>query len=421
MASLTATSLPIAASRQPERILTNAHESKSWLHVVSHLDPKYGGLSSVVPQLNVAIASLGQYSVQLAGFCQPGEHFIPKQAAQIKVEHLPLSRRAWMTNFELKKQLRSLISSSAGVHVHGLWQQSSAITAPLARHTKKPYLISAHGMLESWALRNKRWKKSLYMALVERANLAGATCLHALTQAEAEDYRRLGLHNPIAVIPNGVEIPARTSRQKFLNQFPSLAAKRLVLFLGRIHFKKGLDILCQAWARLSAKWPDAQLVLAGPDFEGTQARVEQLIATLGISRHVTFTGMLAGEMKWSALAASEIFVLPSYSEGLSVSVLEAMGTARPVVITENCNLPEVAQGDCGWVIQPNTDELETALSEALRSSPAELQEIGLRGQQLVANRYSWEVVGKQISSLYRWVEHNCLPADVEIQFHRRSR
>jgi glycosyltransferase involved in cell wall biosynthesis len=126
-------------------------------------------------------------------------------------------------------------------------------------------------------------------------------------------------------------------------------------------------------------------------------------------------------MKWSALAASEVFVLPSYSEGLSVSVLEAMGTALPVVITENCNLPEVGYGGCGWVIKPNVDELETALNDVLRSSSTELSEIGRCGQQLVANRYSWEVVGRQMSSLYRWVENDCLPTDVEIQFPRRSR
>jgi len=421
MASLTAGSQPVTEVESLGRILANAGHGRQWLHVVSHLDPKYGGLSSVVPQLNAAIASLGQYSVQLAGFCQPNEHFVPKQAAQVKIEHLPLGRREWMTNSELKKRFRHLVSSSLGVHVHGLWQQSSAVTGPLARNLGKPYVVSAHGMLESWALRNKRWKKSLYMALVERANLAGATCLHALTQAEAEDYRRLGLRNPIAVIPNGVEIPAHVSSRKFLDQFPELQGKRLILFLGRIHFKKGLDILCQAWSRLSAKWPDAQLVIAGPDFEGTQAQIEQLAATLNISGRMTFTGMLAGELKWSALAASEVFVLPSYSEGLSVSVLEAMGSGLPVIVTENCNLPEVRRHGCGWVIKPDADELETALREVLRSSPAELGEMGLRGKQLVASRYSWEVVGRQMSSLYRWVENDCLPADVEIQFHRRGR
>jgi glycosyltransferase involved in cell wall biosynthesis len=394
---------------------------KQWLHVVSHLDPKYGGLSSVVPQLNSAIASLGEYSVHLTGFCQSGEYFVPKQASHVKVDHLPLGRREWITNSGLKQRFRRQVSSSIGVHVHGLWQQSSAVAAPFARNAGKPYLISAHGMLEAWALRNKRWKKSLYMALFERTNLRYATCLHALTQAEAEDYRRLGLHNPIAVIPNGVEIPANISHQKFLHQFPSLQNKRLILFLGRIHFKKGLDILCQAWARLSAKWPDAHLVLAGPDFEGTQTQVEQLIAALNLTPHVTFTGMLTGELKWSALATAEAFVLPSYSEGLSVSVLEAMGAARPIIITENCNLPEVAHHGCGWVIKPNTAELEAALNDLLRSSSAELNEMGMRGKQLVANRYSWEVVGKQMSSLYRWVENDCLPADVEIQFHRRSR
>lgn len=409
------TQLPSAIRTQTSFAEFPETASERWLHVVPHLHPKYGGVSNVVPQLDSAISQTNRYSVELAGFCAAGEYFVPKFTNKVKVSHFPLSRLAWLRKSQMKAEFRELVASSAGLHVHGLWQQSSSIAPPLARKLKKPYVISAHGMLEPWALANKRWKKSVYMALVERTNLRSATCLHALTQAEALDYRRLGLTNPIVVIPNGVQIPERVSSSLFLNNFPELAGKRLILFLGRIHFKKGLDILCQAWAGIEAKWPDAQLVLAGPDFENTQPQIEQLVSQLSLQSRVTFTGMLDTDLKWSALAAADCFVLPSYSEGLSVSVLEAMGMGVPVVITENCNLPEVAEHECGWVIKPNARELEVALDDFLRAPSASLAQIASRGRRLVSNRYSWNVIGRQMTNVYRWMAGDGLPDQVDFQ------
>jgi glycosyltransferase involved in cell wall biosynthesis len=269
-------------------------------------------------------------------------------------------------------------------------------------------------MLESWALRNKRIKKAIYAALAERANVSGAACLHALTRAEALDYRRFGSRSPIAVIPNGVAIPERLDPEPFLDSFPALRGKRLVLFLGRIHFKKGLDILVEAWAEVAKRWPDTQLVLAGPDFEGTRAKIEAMIAERSLTERVLFTGMLRDELKWSALAASECFVLPSYSEGLSVSTLEAMGAGLPVVITEQCNLPDVASYGTGWIIQSNAGELAVILNECLRNSHEMNRQIGLRGRALIQEKYNWPSVAKQMSEVYRWVQGGPAPGSVEI-------
>lgn len=420
---MTSSTTLVAASRETDdtsfrRFIPSANER--WHHVVSHLHPKYGGLSSVVPQLVHAISRSGDYDVALSGFCAEGENFVPNVGANAKVQHFPLSRMAWLTNASLKDDFRSLTDSAAGLHVHGLWQQSNWIAPPLARKLKKPYIVSAHGMLEPWALANKRWKKSVYMKFVERANLSGATCLHALTQAEAQNYRNLGLTNPVAVIPNGVQIPERACSSLFLDRFPNLAGRRLILFLGRIHFKKGLDILCQAWAQIHSRWPDAHLVLAGPDFEDTQPKIEQLIDQLSIRSRVTFTGMLESDLKWSALAAAECFVLPSYSEGLSVSVLEAMGMGLPVIITENCNVPEVRDHNCGWVVKSNAVELQSALAEFLTSPSSRLAQLGSSGRHLVATRYGWGVIGKQMTSVYRWMADGRRPDDVEIQLGKRK-
>ncbi len=408
---------PLGTANQmaPESEQRVATAKTSWVEVVSHLDPKYGGLSAAVPNLSRAVAAASERSVAVAGFCLPNEQYVPEGHSDVRFEHLPLSRLEWLKRRRHVSRFRQLVAKAAGIHVHGLWQQSSAVTGPVAREFGLPYVMSAHGMLESWAMANKRWKKALYMSVSEGANLRGAACLHALTRAEAADYRRLQLRNPVAIIPNGVSVPSHTSANLFLDAFPALRGKQIVLFLGRVHFKKGLDLLCRAWERMSHHG-EAHLVIAGPDFENTQARIEELIDSLNIGRSVTFTGMLGGEMKWSALAASQVFVLPSYSEGLSVSVLEAMGAARPVIITEACNLPEVAEHDCGWVIPAQVAPLQAALSEVLNWTTCHLQTTGSNGKRLVEDRFSWPVVGRQMNSLYRWLEGGRIPTDVEMQF-----
>lgn len=384
----------------------------TWLHAVSHLDPKYGGLSAAVPNLSRALSNLGERNISVIGFCLPSETNVP---GDLDIQTVPLSRLDWLKHRNLGTKFRQWVAQSTGLHIHGLWQQSSAVAGPTARDFDRPYVVSAHGMLESWAMANKRWKKALYMSMVEGANLRGAACLHALTSAEAEDYRRLHLTNPVAVIPNGVTVPLERSPESFLQQFPSLRGKQIVLFLGRIHYKKGLDILLRAWADMK-KTDEAHLVLAGPDFEDTQQRMESLVDELKIRPSVTFTGMLQSSLKWGAIQACRAFVLPSYSEGLSVSVLEAMGAGKPVVITDNCNLPEVKAHGCGWVIPPESSALQSALEEVVSSSSSQLSYLGKVGEQLVLSRYSWPVVGKQMNSLYGWLEGGDEPSNVDLRF-----
>ncbi len=388
----------------------------SWLNVVTHLDPKYGGISTAVPALSSAVSNTGEHEVPLAAFCAPGERVAPSLMPFNAVHFMPLGRANWLKDKTSRSAFREMVDRSAGVHIHGLWEQSTFAAARAARSAGKPYLVSAHGMLQSWALNNKGWKKAIYGALIERTNLRNAKCLHALTTSEANDYRTYELNNPIAVIPNGVNLPESADSSAFLNRFPELRGKRLVLFLSRLHFKKGLDILCSAWKSTSKRWPDAHLVLAGPDFENTRSSIESLVATSGLQQRVTFTGMLDDSLKWSALSAAELFVLPSYSEGLSVSVLEAMGMGVPVIVSKQCNLPEVQEHGCGRVIESNATELERALNDCLGAPSRLSAEMGLNGRILVQKNYSWRVVGERMSSLYSWLQGGPIPTNVTMDF-----
>ncbi len=385
-----------------------------WTEVLSHVDPRYGGLSAAVPALTAAIEAEGRYATRVAAFCLPEEQRVPDRMGAERISFWPVSRMVWLRDRGLRTRWEALVAASDGVHIHGLWEQSSASAAAAARREGKPYVVSAHGMLEPWALRNKRWKKRVYSALVERSVVQGAACLHALTRAEAVNYREYGAKGAIAIIPNGVRIPGEVSPEIFLAAHPQLRGKRLVLFLGRLHPKKGVDLLVDAWGELAGSWPEAHLVLAGPDEDGTRAKLEEQIATRGLRESVSFTGMLSGAIKWSALAAASCFTLPSHSEGLSMGVLEAMGMGLPVLVTEGCHMPEVLETGAGWQTRPMAGELATALGTFLCNSDGVNRAMGERGRRLVEERYSWESVGARMADLYSWLLGAPRPESLEV-------
>jgi glycosyltransferase involved in cell wall biosynthesis len=378
-------------------------------------------LSSAVPALGESIARRGDFEVSLAAFCAPGEEFQPEGFERNQLSFWPAARGRWVQPGTLRRDFMNEMFNASGVHIHGLWEQSTATAASTARKLGIPYIISAHGMLEPWALANKRLKKMLYAMLIESKNVSHATCLHALTQAEAMHFVRFGARSPIAIIPNGVNVPAIKDATLFLRRYPELAGKRLVLFMARLHPKKGLNLLLEAWSSLAAEHPNAHLVVAGPDSEGMQQKLEQYCIAANLRDRVSFPGMLQGAMKWSALAAAELFVLPSFSEGLSVGVLEAMGMGLPVIVTEPCNMPEVEECRTGWQIEPTLVALKRALREALGNQPNRNAVIGRLGARLVANRFSWTTVARQMGEVYSWVLGGPQPRNVKLLLPERSR
>ena len=299
------------------------------------------------------------------------------------------------------------------IHVHGIWEAHCAAASRAARLLGRPYLISAHGMLDSWALQQKKWKKTVYCRLFERRNLALAACLRAMTVNEAEQYRRFGLSNPIAIIPNGVAIPADVTSSLFLERYPALRGKTIVLFLGRIHPKKGLLPLCLAWCAAQRQFADAHLVIAGPDSEDTVTALHRIIEEQGIQQSVTFAGLLTGPVKWSAYAAATIFTLPSYSEGFSVSVLEALGSGVPVLITEACYFPEVKTVNAGWTMA-KVAEIQGTLTTALATPFSSIRQMGANGAALIAEKYCWPRIASQFADLYDWLLGGSTPTSCPI-------
>lgn len=389
-----------------------AKKSASWLQVLSHVDPQFGGIASSVPQLSQATEAQGGPECPIAGFCDPNEK-LPKDARQ-SVQHYSSHRVRWALDHNLRNRFRDSIRASQGVHIHGVWEPHCNVAAAAARACRRPYIISAHGMLDLWALKHKRVKKAFYAALIEARNLQRAACLRALTLDEVQDYRRVGLTNPVAVVPTGVEVPAGITGDLFWEMYPQLAGRRIILFLGRVHRKKGLDLLLQAWSRLPKSNDDTHVVIAGPD-DGHLPELKQMVEKLGLEQSVTFAGMLQGEQKWSALRAASVFVLPSHSEGFSVAVLEALAMGLPVIITDQCHFPEIVETKCGWTIQPDAAQLEQALREFLALPPEQAVHMGECGRDLVEKRFRWPVVGKQMADVYAWLQGGGpRPANVDV-------
>ena len=237
--------------------------------------------------------------------------------------------------------------------MHGLWQDHSRRGARAARAAEVPYLIAAHGMAEPWALRHKRWKKRLYLALVESRNLRQAACLHALSRPEIGHLRQLAPWTPVCFVPNGVDLEFFVNlppRGVLERDHPELNGKFVLLFFGRMHAKKGLDLLAEAFRKVGPDFPDLHLLVAGKD-DGAWKPFSQRMDALGFSMRVTYLGHVGGERARQVWAAADAFILPSYSEGFSMAILEALACSLPCLITTACHFPELADADGAVVVE----------------------------------------------------------------------
>ena len=306
------------------------------------------------------------------------------------------------------------------LHSHGLWLAASRASRRL-RPLGLPTVVAPHGMLDPWAWRRRRAVKQLLWWAGEQTTVQGASCVQALCPAERDAIRALGITAPIALLPNGVDLPdGSPAARSALPPSPWLAhgvppGAPVLLFLGRFHTKKGIEPLLAAWQRLQQRRrSEAWLVLAG--FGDGGALAQRLLAS-PIPR-LRVIGPVYGEAKASAYAHASGFVLPSYSEGLPMAALEAMSWGLPCLLSAACNLPSAFRVGAAWEAPPDPDLLEAVLEHwvaAARTDPSALAAMGASGQALVAQQFSWHQVAAQTAALYAWLLGNAeQPAFVEL-------
>ena len=288
------------------------------------------------------------------------------------------------------------------IHLHGIWSVLSLLTR-LHRH-QAPLLISPHGMLDAWALRQKRLKKWIGLALVERTNMNKAACIVALNTAEAQAIRSLGVKAPIAIIPHGVHVPAATDLQHQSDYGP--VRDKYILYIGRIDAKKGLRNLVEAMRIMKERHPriadQYRLVLAGWNDNSYADELRNSIRQNRLEKDIIFAGAVFGSRKFDLLAKASAFILPSFSEGLPIAVLEAMSHGIPAFITPQCNLPEsIARG--GAIEISNDPPAMAQILAACLSDGKLLQKTGAAGLQYVLEQHQWRDVAERYQALYRWL------------------
>ncbi|QVL33768.1 glycosyltransferase [Telmatocola sphagniphila] len=361
------------------------------LHVVHSLDPSTGGTASAVRSL---VAQQQRRGLQAAMAAE----IVPTTDLETAQK---LSPSRWWDFFWNPGFQSTRIQSFDLVHLHGVWDRPLLQVIRAARQLQKPYVLSPHGMLDPWSLSQKRLKKKLFLQLVVKRFLDQAGAIHFLNSDEADLTKTLRITAPAAIIPNGIEVaaaPSDLALANFRQRYALGDVAPFLLFLSRLHFKKGLDYLVEAFAKIASAHPSLKLVVAGPD-DGARADFEKLIASRNLTERVVLTGPLYGEQKQTALLGAAVFVLPSRQEGFSVAILEALAAQIPVVITKACHFPEVESSRAGYVTDLDADQIAGALDKIL-SNPQARQTMGPAGRELVTSRYSWDRVIGQFEDLY---------------------
>lgn len=274
------------------------------------------------------------------------------------------------------------------LHDHGVWLPNNHRMAQWARSKKIPRIVSPRGMLEPWAINHNKWKKKIAWWLYQRRDLKSATAFHATAESEAAQFRKLGLDQESFVIPNGIDF----------SEFKGNSTKeKTVVFLSRIHPKKGLLMWVDVWKRIRPEgW---RMRVIGPDEGGHTEEVKRAVAQADLSDEWSFEGPLEGKEKLSALGSAQLFALPTYSENFGIVVAEALAAGTPVITTTGTPWEGLIEHRCGWWADPTPEALAKALQSALACEERSL--MGQRGANWVKNEFSWEEIGLRIVAAYR--------------------
>jgi glycosyltransferase involved in cell wall biosynthesis len=349
------------------------------LHVISSIDVSSGGPARSVPKSCEGLAKLG---IDIEIITQKSSNPV-----EIPVgNNLKLTYRSiydvFLFGASLNKDEVDLI------HIQHIWSPYVNVMAYWARKRKIPYIITPRGMLEPWILARHPWKKKIALWLYQNKAIRKADHLHATAQMEADNIKKIGYTNPVTIIPNGIDLSEiKTTKSQY--------GTKKMIFLSRIHPKKGIELLLKAWRNIDTK--DWILEMAG---NGEDLYIKTLKKSAADLKNVKFVGSKYGEDKWNFIRSADVMVLPTYSENFGIVVAEALAVGVPVLTTRGTPWEDLEIHNCGWWINLSIAQLENTLTSVFETPPSDLEEMGNRGVLLVKDKYDIKAVAKNICSLY---------------------
>jgi len=360
-------------------------------HILPYIHEEASGPAYSVPRLAQEQAASG-LDVTLACL-KPGR---PIQGVRVEL----FSNLGWSTRFAVAPSFPFHLSrwgkEDGIVHVHGLWSFMNVAAGLMIPGTKRKLVLAPRGMLAKSALSHSRGLKKAAWPFQLRA-LQSADLIHATSAEEVNDIRRAGVSVPVALIPNGVDLPPPQVRSAGVASAP-----RKLLFLGRLHPIKGIELLLQAWSALEHRFPQWTLEVAGVGTPSYEHDLRTLVRELRLQR-VDFLGPLYGEAKQKKYREADLFILPSYSENFGLVVAEALGAGCPAVVTRGAPWEGLEANGCGWWIEQSVESLIHCLETALGSSPEDLAEMGRRGRDWMARDFAWKSISLRMIETYRWL------------------
>ena len=361
-------------------------------HVISSIDKNSGGTTEYLRLLTSALSTKIKISVCSLNSKDPIKFN--------KRVYVYLKDKSFMQIGYSRGFSRNLLKTNCNIfHGNGLWQYPVYSMVKIALIRNIPYVISVHGMLEPWSLNQGKLKKQVALKIFQYKNLEKARCIHATSPMEVKNIRKLGVKNPIAMIPNGISI------EEFIKELPVKTKNtKKILFLSRIHIKKGIENLINAWSLIDNNKKEGwEIEIIGNGDENYIKYLNKKIISKNLSDQIKIKKPVFGEEKMKLFREASLFVLPTFSENFGIVIAEALASYTPVITTKGTPWQDLNNNNCGWWIDIGIDPLKKALEEALCKSCNELFVMGQNGRVLVEEKFSMESVAKQMFELYNWI------------------
>ena len=287
------------------------------------------------------------------------------------------------------------------LHGHGIWQYASNKMSRFAQKNSIPYIITIRGMLEPWALKQKRIKKKIALLVYQKKNIRMATVIHATADMEAEHLRNLGFKNPIAIIPNGINI------EQYPKDYPiKSTSPKKILFLSRIHKKKGIENLIEAWKLIDiVKKKNWIIEIVGNGDASYIQKLTKMITNYKLSDQILIKKPIYGIEKIKTYRDASLFILPTFSENFGVVIAEALASYTPVITTKGTPWKDLHDNNCGWWIEIGVKPLKIVLEDVLQKNNDVLKNMAINGRNLIEIKYSTDIVSKQMLQLYNWINN----------------